>query len=1010
MLKIQIIKTVVLVPLALMLGFVLSLILANSNKISAAGDTYTVCAVGCDFTTLTDAFNTPGIGYDTIQIESGYIFDAAFESTFLGMADGITVECLPGADTIGSSTDPSIFVWVASDVVFQDCTFENVSFDVSGRTDVSFLDNTFSSAAQFQLTFTGANGFTISGNNGIQLIQIQNADNGLIENNTIECRFSSNCINLVTAGGGPFDYTNPADVPSNIIINNNDIVNYNVGTTGDFVYFNAGLDIEFTNNTVYSAVVTDDTYITMVSMENSGIYFAYNYIIFPEKVPGASNGTWGVNIRVSDGDTNLLLEHNTIVVDGTTNMMYGSACLGLYDGGSNPNPVINIEANYNLCVNISETVEVGASGISLSYEIGSVTINLTDFYNGFWRIQEEIIDSNDIITALDPTTVFTDPVLRTENLDVSDDYDPVPMSRHLDVNGTEDIGAYSAERVSEYLIDENCMVDYVTCFSNTTGILNLVASDNDSITLGEGTYLPFRLENGLNNVTIQGQGDSTIIDAAGVGSAVVLENTDNSSVSDIQVKDSFSFVTTTYTITHPMFVFAGNVYDDTGDVGLPAYSTPIVIDTNFCYIDVITEDGYDITLAAGDATNSFNLVLLEVFGLKINFLVPDNLISTEAEMIDFLLNDCEVPASVDLFFEDVFTVSGGDFTYNEAGLAIAGVTLDSGITNPARIDRFDELEESSGVGFFDSSNNTFTNISFSGNSIGVIFGDGSANNSIQDSTIDGLTSQIISSSDSDNNLINSIFDFDSIALEGFGDLNILNSISATVLDSGANGIENATVEIENAIGDLLTSLQTDINGETGNSTPLLVAVLNGAGPFSYLSGGLNPLTFSVVATEYYSLTQSSQISAPYTALQFSLLSIPDEVDEDEDDNDSEEENENNNNETEDGQDDNASTPVNSAQPTNSQQNGTGEQFSDLEQGIDENSNENITLTSLDSLADAIAQTGDLDSSNPSGTGSTLAEAEESNASNILLILLLTAIPVILLALVLNKARLDRLTS
>ena len=204
----------------------------------------------------------------------------------------------------------------------------------SGKTDVRFIGNSFSSAAASQLTFTLSDGLTIRDNQGIQKIQIQNADNGTISNNVFECRFGSNCLSFTTAGGGPFDYTDPADAPNDFDVTTNTFNNYNVNTNGYFISFFAGLNINFIGNRVQSAVVIDDNFVTMLTIENVEVYLARNVFVFPSKDQGDTNGTLGINIRVNEGDVNVVAEHNTLIMGGAQTSLNGNACLGEYDNGA----------------------------------------------------------------------------------------------------------------------------------------------------------------------------------------------------------------------------------------------------------------------------------------------------------------------------------------------------------------------------------------------------------------------------------------------------------------------------------------------------------------------------------------------------------------------------------------------------------------------------------------------------------------------------------------------------
>ncbi|MFS8130752.1 MAG: hypothetical protein ACMG57_02115 [Candidatus Dojkabacteria bacterium] len=849
-------------------GFLYSI----NNKVKALGTTYTVCDLGCDYTTLTDALNFPGTSYDTIQLTSGYVFNTLNESTPLNFPDGITLECQAGATPFGSAADPVIDINPSTDSTIQNCTFENVNFDATNRTNVKFLDNTFSNAAASQLVFTATDGFTITGNKGLQHIQIQNADNAVIENNSMECRFNNNCITLSTAGGGPFDYLNPADVPNNILINNNIISNFNVNTGGDYVYFGAGINVDFTANIVNSGVVVDDTYITMVTDAIAEVYAANNYIIFPTKVPGSNGGTWGFNVRVGDGDVTLLAEHNTIIMDGnTSNGLGGSACIGIYDSGTNPIPNVNLSINHNLCDNISN-FKPGGTGVTLSYFPAAINLTFTDSYNGFGNIQTLVGDSNGLITSLSSTTVTLDPVLRTENASTLDDYYPVPMSRYLDVNGSEDIGAFSDARVSNYTIDDTCIVDYSTCFSHTTSILNDVLKDGDVVNVKNGTYPALNLNHLYSNITLHGEGGNTIFDAGGTGSAVSLDSFNNSTITGIQATNSFSAISSTYTITHSLFTFNSNTYDQSAGVGLPSNSM-LLAQGGACNIAPINTDGYDLTSTVGAGVNNFNLILIDVFGFKITLIAPNDVISSAADTVTYLAS-CGAPVTVDLFLPNLYTVSGQVFTYNATAVSNAGVTLAPGLTDPPRLDRAVIITQDSGIKLVNSSNNVLDNILLNNNTVGVIFDIDSTNNSFTNSNLNSVSNDVVTFSADTNNLTNSSFDISRILVNGTGNIHILYSIRAAVFELG-NGspIQGAVVKVIDVFGNLLDTLVTGANGLSPYSGPILTTILTNGGTLNPQSGGINPITFNASAAGYNSNSVTDSVRNPFTNINILLGAI-----------------------------------------------------------------------------------------------------------------------------------------
>lgn len=165
--------------------FILIVGLVFFNKVHAASVNYTVCTSGCDFTTLADALLDPGLDgdalVDNITLTADYIFDNTAETaggTSLGVPSGVTIACDAGADTFGDAAEAEINIYTGNDFTLQNCSTENVHFDSSGKTNINFLNNTFSSLTDSWITLTAVDTYEISGNTGIQRLQLQGADNG----------------------------------------------------------------------------------------------------------------------------------------------------------------------------------------------------------------------------------------------------------------------------------------------------------------------------------------------------------------------------------------------------------------------------------------------------------------------------------------------------------------------------------------------------------------------------------------------------------------------------------------------------------------------------------------------------------------------------------------------------------------------------------------------------------------------------------------------------------------
>jgi len=835
-------------------------------QVKAVGITYTICdsGNGCNFETLTEAIAF-GVTGDTVVISNPFTFNDALEDNDLFLPTDLTLQCEAGV-TYGDAGQNSKLIWPASGNLIQDCTFENINFDTTFGNDVSFYNNDFSSAAVMAITLTGTDGFEIIGNTGLQKIQAQAPKNGLIDNNTFECRFGNNCITLTN------------DTPENITISNNIITNYNPSTGGDYVHIQKGINITYTGNTLRSEA-TDDIFIPMMTIQSGDIEISDNYFLLPEKPNASNNGTWAINIRVVNEALDALIENNTIV-DFFGNTVGGSdSAIGLFDDGTSTNVPINIIANYNLFTRTASLP--GGNGINLNYVLGSADVSLTESFNGFFGVTSLIQDSNAIYTSMNANTLTSDPLLRTEDLDSSNDLYPSPISRYLDIDGTNDIGAYGnaggLDRISTYLIDDNCIVDYINCFSNTSYVLQHAVSSNDDVNVAAGTYDPFTLDYPANNVQMTGAGGvSTVFDAAGVEAATInLSEITNSHFSNFMATGASVIVPPiTYEISLLLFEFGGNDYNQSTPV-VGSSDVALLFSDSICSVIPVSADNTDITTAVNNSNSDFNLALVDFFGNKLTIIIPDAFASNQVELIDYVLNNCGSPVTVDLFINSAFTFSSNEYTYNNSAVTLAGATLLSGLTDPPSITDIQLINDSGAIMLQNSDDNIFEDIFLDGNVTGLFIDSDSEGNNFVNSAFQNNTQYDIYSEAIDLNILeDSSFDLDEVEIVGAGDLEVYNSVIATILRSDNNDpINNAQVEIENASNISIETSSTDINGETSFSAPILSYILSGTGPYSIFDGGLNPFTFNVSASGYSAKSVNQQIDNAFESFIITLNPI-----------------------------------------------------------------------------------------------------------------------------------------
>ncbi|WKZ29714.1 MAG: hypothetical protein QY314_02795 [Candidatus Dojkabacteria bacterium] len=848
-------------------GVFFALNMYQLHNVRASG-VYTVCPSECDYDSFGAAASDPITADSIIQLTETYIFDPMVEPTVFSLADNTTLECANGSDTFGDAAEAMIQLWIGSNTTIQHCTFENITFDASWKVNVSYSHNTFLPSSPSQLIFTGVDGFSVTNNGGLQKVQIQTAFNGTISNNSFECRWNNNCLSVTPAGGSPEDYFDPSLVPSNIDIHDNDFINYNTNTWGDWVIFNAGVDIDFTENLLQSYVTTQNTYQVMLTAEKGEFYIANNSFIFPSKDSPANSGTWGLNLRTQDVDLYVVAEHNMFLMHG------GSAsCTGIFQSSDATTPAtVHFEFSYNLCADITNATD--STGFNFQYDSAFTTVLLTNEYNGLSEIEYPIQDTTGLWTSLDATTVTGNALFKTENASPDDDWHLAPMSRFLDVNGTIDIGVYSAARINEYTIDDNCVVDYVTCHSQFSSTITHALSSNDTVHIKDGNYAPLTIDRAVTNVTIIGESANVIFDAAGVSDGISIKDVSHSSFSNLTIKNASEAAIYSYKMTNMLFEYNSNTYDQTEFLGMPANST-VFIAAPGCMVLPVFEDDTDITSVIGSATDNWNLALVDVYGLKLTVVAPNNVISSDSELVDYLTTQCGVPAlNVDYFLPDLFTVSNHIFTYNSATVAGAGISVKPGIANPPRIDTEASTSTFAGMTLINASNNSFDSITLENNDRGIVLDENSVDNEFIESVLTSNANAVISNANGVTKLINSTFGIASLVQDGTGSIEIYHSFRAKVQNSSdLSAINGVTVTIKDALGSAICAPVSGVDGHTSFCPTILVTTIASGGPYVATAGGINPIEFSVNTSGYEPSLVESSIQTPFATVLLSLEQI-----------------------------------------------------------------------------------------------------------------------------------------
>lgn len=785
-------------PFFLLAIFACSLgFLVGARAVSAA--TSTVCASGCDYTTLggfSGALNNVTAG-NVIAVEATYTSttEPVFPLQFTNPE--VTLDCQSHPTWIGStSTDygdiNANLLYLASTTTIRNCSFGNIVIGTGSYVSgLSIVGNTFHP----ELTTS-----TISFNNGAALFTIENNTNigsfglngsttssgGSIRSNTFYSKqrssFQTGPLTLnhrvrdMVITGNTFSFYSPATVAFNPVITL------------------VGEGIHFATNTIrYVEPQENDMTVGLtVKLGNMGLtYVGGNYISTP-----ATSTCTGINIYPDESSSpfgTVHLIHNTIQLASTcgpSSYNGGSAGIQISDN-MGTGAIIDVVAAYNI---ISNAGSVGGGGgvslTGLTYTAGGIgsLINLTEDYNGFYRYTSNVKNGNTVM-AIGTNSRTTNPMFRVANVSSEDDLQVVPFSGYLDVNGTRDIGAMSAVRRSTIAINAGAVaVDYSTVDATSTSDVNSFIRSNDSLTLAAGSYSGLTVSStyATDNITITGAGNSTIINASG-GDAIHLRNVTTSTLSSLRATGALVGATT-YSVTKMFFSYLGNDYNDSAGAGMDPNGM-LVWTAPACEINPAYADGFDITSLTAAGTVSFHVALADVGGSKVTVLVPADSIPNGAA----LEADCGGMVTVDRFISNIFVPTAGVYSYDASAVTGAGATLMGGLTAPAITE---DSETYAGVRLVNASGWTISSVTSTGNATGIIFEGTTASSTIRDSVIENASvSDVESTTATINYLDNSSFDRTNVSVtHPLGSLLVSFRLRAYVTSvAGGGPVTGATV-------------------------------------------------------------------------------------------------------------------------------------------------------------------------------------------------------------------------
>lgn len=862
--------------------------IAFTQKIHAAA--LTVCASGCTGPTIEGVLNGASVG-DTVTVQGltanpSNPYNPATEAFPINFrAASTTLICANSDVVIGQQTPTggNDFSLTTSSTI-SGCTFSNINLGTAYLTGamgqsphgIYLLNNTFSASATSTASFgsAGITDFVISGNTNFENIAFTaNATNtrGLITNNTFR--------NRQKAQGNGSVMLNGTVSTTNISIINNTFTNTlaNVGQWNTFVNID-GENITFASNTIRNvgaAAYTDFGIFSALRFSATGTnYIGGNDIEVP-----TSTAITCVGIDISPAQAagrnwtmNTTLTHNTIRF-GRSSACDNASSSGIMFG---PNDVfdnlsLTLNATYNLIDKEFGTAS-GVGGIELGIWNATTTVNVTSDYNGAYGFTHATRKKISIaITDLSGVhDVTTYPFLKLDDSSTSNDSELAPFSPYLDVNGTEDIGSYSAVRSSSIDINGAAAIDYSSNDATSTYRLTDMLRSGDTVNFASGNYTGFSLSsaNATSSLTFAGAGPSlTSLVADTNADALRLTSVTSTVISGLSFTSasstSYAFTTTKVLATHA----ALDYNEASSDIG-SGLNQMAFFNGDVCQgtPTAISADGTSVT--ALDGTSDIHLVLFtDTMGARVTGLVPDNYLSAGASVVERFNADCSGFLTAVTTATSTFTGVSGTYTYNASPVTAAGITFMGGIATPAI------TTVSTGYAGLRlaSSSVVASNVAFDDNGYGIWIGAGSGSSTLMNATstrssLYDLRHDVASTS----TLMDVSFVTASTTFTGAGGFDVYYSGRVLATNTSASPLTNiyasttpATVGSETSLG------TTDGSGYTAFRS--LLAHRMNSSSVSLTNAGKNPYTWTTGASGGYIASSTTEsLSTPYQTVTLAM--------------------------------------------------------------------------------------------------------------------------------------------
>lgn len=831
---------------------------------TASAATLTVCASGCDHTTITAAKNAASSG-DTISVQASYA--RAGESFPISLStSNLTISCAAGA-TIGQATanGNNTFQLTTSSTV-SGCGLSNINFstgsgyvsgiNITGNSAVGSATTTISLGAQTGYT-------TISGNANLDNIRLQaTSTNVTIESNTFYGDVYNNVSGVLL---GISATTTSLTVRNNLFESRLSSIS---GASNLKLVDIFAQSVTFTTNTVRYIEQAPSSIVATAWIQTTGA--SPTVVVRGNKIEGPyrADSDPAEALRIFPGSNMNQSITATLVNNTFRNRMATGGPLKISDSGLSA--VISIAATIQRNLFFT-AVSTNKSAMEFDRGAGN-TLTATIQDNAVYGSYVGNIQNNGSSNVGSGSGyITTNPFMQLSDADTSNDNDVAPFSSFLNIDGVGTrIGATTTTRRTTIYVDDNGTVDYSTVDATTTGAVTSTLRSGDTLSLAAGTYDGFEINSAYatTSLTIAGAGLSTIINAGTNANGITLTSVTSSAMSGFMVRNASSTINA-YTSTLMNFRFGGVDYDDANvDTGAAANRTLFVLNADVETLQVAA-DGDSVTTVPGMGTDALNLALVDFAGSKITMIIPESIMANQAAA-EAAWGGFGIV--FDKFIEDAFTVSGGVYTYQAATVAAQSVTVKAGLSTPAI--SAGSTTYYAGIKLASSGGITISNVTSTANGYGIWFASGGGNR-IYDSVLSSsLGYDIRQGANATNTVDNVTFTRTSSTVDALA-APVLVKVRARALvrDSATpfTAISGATVSVTDASAAATSLGATDGDGYTAYARLPAYTITSASADTT--NGSYNPYSVASTGnTGYDAFTETQVLSSRDQTLEVDLVS------------------------------------------------------------------------------------------------------------------------------------------